>query len=198
MEQQRLSVAKAGIVTTLNTRTVVIASCNSRGKYDASQDLSVNTSIATPLLSRFDLILLLLDNSNKNWDNSAVNFILNMSINSQTLTSSYSSRYQSTLWSIEELKAYILFVQQQFKPKLSSSAQRILTRYYQYVRSHNRSVAQVTVRLLESLIRLAQAHARLMMRNLVQTMDAVVVVLLMEASVVGTGLLGGSLNESGT
>ena len=131
-----------------------------------------------------------------------------MSINPQTLTSSYSSRYKcdfltpfssiATLWSIEELKAYILFVQQRFKPKLSSSAQRILTRYYQYVRSHNRSVAQVTVRLLESLIRLAQAHARLMLRNLVQTMDAVVVVLLMEASVVGTGLLGGSLNESGT
>ena len=42
MEQQRLSVAKAGIVTTLNTRTVVIATCNCRGKYDVSQDISVN------------------------------------------------------------------------------------------------------------------------------------------------------------
>ena len=68
MEQQRLSVAKAGIVTTLNTRTIVIATCNPRGKYDVSQDLSVNTSIGSPLLSRFDLILLLLDNSNKKVD----------------------------------------------------------------------------------------------------------------------------------
>lgn len=56
---------KPGIVTTLNTRTIVIATCNPRGKYDVSQDLSVNTSIASPLLSRFDLILLLLDSSNK-------------------------------------------------------------------------------------------------------------------------------------
>lgn len=84
MEQQRLSVAKAGIVTTLNTRTVVIASCNSRGKYDASQDLSVNTSIATPLLSRFDLILLLLDNSNKNV------FLLSLSEYSGTIVQSIS------------------------------------------------------------------------------------------------------------
>ena len=52
-------------MTTLNTRTIVIATCNPRGKYDVSQDLSVNTSIASPLLSRFDRILLLLDNSNK-------------------------------------------------------------------------------------------------------------------------------------
>ena len=86
----------------------------------------------------------------------------------------------------------MLFVQRQFQPKLSVAAQKILTHYYQYVRGHNNSVAQATVRLLESLIRLAQAHARLMMRSRVETMDAVVVVLLMEASVLVTGLLGRS------
>lgn len=71
---------------------------------------------------------------------------------------------------MDELKGYILFVQRNYSPLLSSDAQLILTRYYQYVRGHNNSVAQATVRLLESLIRLGQAHARLMMRNRVITM----------------------------
>lgn len=74
------------------------------------------------------------------------------------------------LWSVEELKGYILYVQRQYHPLLSPSAQLILTRYYQFVRTHNNSSAQATVRLLESLIRLGQAHARLMMRNEVMTM----------------------------
>lgn len=74
------------------------------------------------------------------------------------------------LWSVEELKGYVLYVQRHYHPLLSPSAQLILTRYYQHVRTHNNSSAQATVRLLESLIRLAQAHARLMMRNEVMTM----------------------------
>ncbi|KAK8818667.1 hypothetical protein WA538_003977 [Blastocystis sp. DL] len=189
MEQQRLSVAKAGIMTTLNTRTIVIATCNPRGKYDVSQDLSVNTSIASPLLSRFDLILLLLDNSNKKWDSEVVNFVLNSNINMSSDGFKYSARYRSPLWSVDELKGYILFVQRTFHPFLSAPAQLIFTRYYQYVRGHNTSGTPATVRLLESLVRLGQAHARLMMRDRVVTMDAVVAVLLMEASVLGTGLL---------
>ena len=83
--------------------------------------------------------------------------------------------HQAPLWSVEELKGYILFVQRNFTPLLSSEAQLILTRYYQYVRGHNNSVAQATVRLLESLIRLGQAHARLMMRKREITMVVLLV-----------------------
>ena len=110
-----------------------------------------------------------------------MNYVLNASINIETEDLfKYSKRYNcridvdcllsAPLWSIEELKGYILFVQRNYSPLLSSEAQLILTRYYQYVRGHNNSVAQATVRLLESLIRLGQAHARLMMRNRVITM----------------------------
>ncbi|ETP08657.1 hypothetical protein F441_15406 [Phytophthora nicotianae CJ01A1] len=199
MEQQTLSVAKAGLVCKLNARTTIFAVTNPKGRYDPTTDVSVNTSIASPLLSRFDLILVLLDRMNPRWDQVVSSFILKQAVGTSTSMKEEAERDEaeasfdkrepravkedSTLWSIQKLQAYICHVKDKYQPQLSRGAMLILQRYYQRQRaSDSRSAARTTIRLLESLTRLAQAHARLMCHAEVAVMDAVVAVFVMEVS----------------
>ena len=225
MEQQTLSVAKAGLVCKLNARTTVIAVTNPKGTYDVNEDISVNTAIASPLLSRFDIVLVLLDTSNRDWDRVVSTFILreacgmsqgsaaapssgaaastsNSSDNTgpQTPAASSTRAHGSTTsasdvamskrrrlsggrggaaalntrsfdstaapWGIEKLRKYIAYCQLVYRPTLSPVASRVLTRYWEMQRAQDgRNAARTTVRMLESLVRLAQAHARLCFRH---------------------------------
>ncbi|XP_070705310.1 DNA helicase MCM9 [Pempheris klunzingeri] len=181
MEQQSISVAKAGMVCKLNTRTTILAATNPKGQYNTNEPLSVNVALASPLLSRFDLVLVLLDTRNAEWDRVISSFILEdrgLPVDS------------SSLWSMEKMKAYFSVIKR-LQPQVSDEANSILTRYYQLQRqSDGRNAARTTIRMLESLSRLAEAHARLMYRETVTIEDAVMAVSVMECSMQGGALLG--------
>lgn len=138
MEQQTISVAKAGIVCKLKTRCSVLAATNPKGNYDVTQSITSNTAIASPLLSRFDLIFLLLDNCNESWDKSVSDFILK----GHTFDSTKDS------FSIEKLKAYFAFIRTNYFPKMTPDASIILERYYTLMRrsESSSSLDRITMR----------------------------------------------------
>ena len=69
MEQQTVSITKAGIITTLNARTSVLAAANPLfGRYNKKLSTQINLNLPAALLSRFDLIFILLDQADKKKD----------------------------------------------------------------------------------------------------------------------------------
>ena len=89
------------------------------------------------------------------------------------------------------MQQYLLWVKATFHPELSIEAEEVLTGYYKLQRTAiDRSSARTTVRMLESLVRVAQAHAKLMARQQVTLQDAIVAVSIAEAAsrVLGNGL----------
>ena len=194
MEQQSLSVAKAGLVTKLNTRATIIAATNPKGNYDVDADLSANTGIAPPLLSRFDLVIVLLDSPDIAWDRVVSETILKThAVSEDDVTNGNDTKRQRVdqvpgtgakqyeTWTLEKLRAY-LFQVKQIDPELTEEAGEVLSAYYSLHRRSDQEAGRTTLRFLESLVRLSKAHARLMYRNRVLIGDALVAILLTEAS----------------
>ncbi len=96
------------------------------------------------------------------------------------------------LWSMDRLRQYFYYIKNNLRPKLSQPAQTLLRTYYQFERaSSGRNTARTTVRLLEALVRLAQAHARLSFRETATALDAVFAIAAVESSARSQRVVGG-------
>lgn len=189
MEQQSLSVAKAGLVCKLNTQCSIIAATNVKGRFDPAQPLSVNLALGSPLLSRFDLVLILLDTQDEEWDARVSSFILESEAQRPAGAAvtvgadDWDLCDEKAPWTLKQLRAYFALVKSELAPELSSDAKKVLSTYYTLQRqADSLNAARTTIRLLESLVRLSQAHARITFQQTVTVRDAVTAVMLMDAS----------------
>jgi hypothetical protein len=200
LEQQSISAAKAGIVCKLQCRATVIGVMNPRNCiYDNQMSLAQNTGLGTPLLSRFDLIFKLVDTSDPARDEKVTHYLLDRAIVGAGFECANSKSWLTTddvPWSIEKLRAYIAIVKDRFQPAISEDAALLLEQHYRKVRSAQTFTIPVTVRFLESLIRLTQAHARLMYRDIAELEDAVAVVRVMECSAYAYGGFDGNVPDT--
>lgn len=182
MAQQTVSIAKGGIVATLNARTSILAAANpALGRYDPYMSFTDNVNLPVTLLSRFDLIFVLRDEPNLEQDKKVSSHILALhSTGSPTIAPPIKP---------EILKKYIAYAKR-VNPELTPGALKILEDFYLQMRSvyEKTSTVTITARQLESLIRLAEARARVALRDKVTEEDAGAVVLLMKRSLQEVGI----------
>ena len=168
MEQQTISVAKAGIICTLNSRTAILAAANPiDSKYNPKLSVVDNIKLPPTLLSRFDLIYLVLDRSSSVTDRRLANHIVSL-FGEEERNSSSSSEI-----SRDFLAKYISYARKFINPEISELAADLLSEEYIKMRNIGSAFKTITAtpRQLESLIRLSEAHAKMRLSNTVERKD---------------------------
>lgn len=164
MEQQTISIAKAGVRATLNARTSILAAANPiGGRYDRSKSLQQNIQLSAPIMSRFDLFFILVDECNEVVDYAIARKIVDLHSNIEDAVEQIYSR--------EEVLRYITFARQ-FKPIINEEAGELLVANYGHLRQRESGTGKgtwrITVRQLESMVRLSEAIAKMECSNEVQ------------------------------
>lgn len=173
MEQQTVSIAKAGIITTLNARTSILAAANPvESKYNVDLPITRNIDLPPTLISRFDLLYLVLDQVDETLDRKLAQHLVGLYLEDAPNTGGYD------VLPLDELSAYIDYARTNIHPVLSSEASDELVASYVSLRSIGASDPRssekritATTRQLESMIRLSEAHARMRFAAHVELQD---------------------------
>lgn len=181
MEQQTCSIAKGGIVATLNARTSILAAANPQfGRYDLNRNFAENVNLSPVVLSRFDLYFVLRDVPDETRDTMLTEHILAQHRKME--------RYAEATYDTSYLRRYIAY-SKILTPRLSDEASQAIAKFFLELRKAGaESAVQITPRQLESLIRLGESRAKLMLRDIVTKEDVEVVIALFRSSLSQAGL----------
>jgi len=197
MEQQTVTIAKAGIHTSLNARCSVIAAANPvYGMYDRFKKPHENIGLPDSLLSRFDLLFIVLDKIDTKIDRNISDHVLKMHLTPYNAADEIDPMgdgihdeddededADTTVWSKQRVRKhkiftnefsrkYIEFCKKQYKPKLTDVAcEEIANRYGQLREEERNQTLPITARCLETIIRLSTAHAKMRLQKEVQLQD---------------------------
>ncbi|KAL2231642.1 UNVERIFIED_CONTAM: DNA replication licensing factor MCM4 [Sesamum indicum] len=171
MEQQTVSIAKAGIIASLNARTSVLACANPIGsRYNPRLSVIENIHLPPTLLSRFDLIYLILDKADEQMDRRLAKHIVALHFEDP-------DNSEQDVIDLPTLTAYVSYARKHIHPQLSDEAAEELTRGYVEMRRRgnfpgsSKKVITATPRQIESLIRLSEALARIRFSQWVEKRD---------------------------
>ena len=166
LEQQTISIAKAGIMATLNSRCSVLAAANPKfGRFDSYKSLAEQIDLPSTILSRFDLTFVVEDKPEEEKDRSLARHILN------------THKEDSMHFEIdpELLRKYIAYARRNIHPVLTDQAMDVLEEFYVSMRNNSiddDSPVPITARQLEAIIRLSEASAKIKLKPEVDAEDA--------------------------
>eukprot|EP00607_Mallomonas_marina_P001687 CAMPEP_0182434404 /NCGR_PEP_ID=MMETSP1167-20130531/69617_1 /TAXON_ID=2988 /ORGANISM="Mallomonas Sp, Strain CCMP3275" /LENGTH=626 /DNA_ID=CAMNT_0024624247 /DNA_START=143 /DNA_END=2024 /DNA_ORIENTATION=+ len=202
MEQQTISVAKAGITTVLNSRVSVLAAANPiYGRYDDTKSIGDNIDLMTTILSRFDMIFVVRDVRDRERDIGIAQHVLDVHMSSNTADSVPEGEIGSAV-----LRKYVAYCRERCAPRLNEEAARLLSSQYVAIRQQvsrglkdragETQVIPITIRQLEALVRISESLAKMRLSSEATISDVQEALRLFRVSTLAAGeanpnLLGG-------
>lgn len=183
MEQQTISVAKAGIVATLNTRTAILAAANPRlGRFDEFESIARQIDLPALILSRFDLIFILRDQPTEERDRSLATHMLKLHSEPEEVVK---PKLDS-----EKLRKIIIYARKYINPKFSNEKvlKKLENFFVRWRKVAEREAIPITARQLEALVRISKASARMRLSDKVTIEDAERAIDLVEHSLKQVGI----------
>lgn len=196
MEQQSISISKAGIVTSLQARCSVVAAANPvGGRYDSQRTFADNVQLTDPILSRFDVLAVVKDVVDWEQDKRLADFVVGSHVQAhpERPSESQGAGADPDVIPHETLRKYIAYARENVRPRLRSEADLDkVHRVYAELRreSVTREGMPVAVRHVESVVRMAEAHAAMHLRESVSDDDLSAAIKVMLGSFIATQKIG--------